>query len=128
PAAVGCARHASRGDRLGHRLQSRVPIAPLVVQLNDPLEGRTDLLTLGVRVVTGMELGRRRALQTEHTHLPGWHPANQTKSPAKPTAARSRQALAAGSLTRLKNAGGEESRRRLTALAGFQEDSRQRRG
>ena len=53
--AVLCSRHAYRVERLCHRLQSRVHIAPWFVQHNDQLEGLTDLLTLGVRVRTGTE-------------------------------------------------------------------------
>jgi len=48
--AVLCYRHAYRVERLCNRLKSRVHIAPLLVTLNDHIEGLTDLLTLGVRV------------------------------------------------------------------------------
>jgi transposase len=48
--AVWCDRHEYRVERLFIRLKSRVPIAPLCVKLNEPMEGLTSLLTLGVRV------------------------------------------------------------------------------
>ena len=48
--AVLCSRHAYRVERIFHRLKSRVHIAPLFVKLNEQIEGRTYLLTLGVRV------------------------------------------------------------------------------
>jgi transposase len=48
--AVLCDRHAYRIERMLHRLKSRVQIAPLFVTRDDPIEGLTYLLTLGVRV------------------------------------------------------------------------------
>ncbi len=48
--AVWCSRHAYRVERVFNRLTSRRHIAPLLVQLNDHIEGLTYLLTLGVRV------------------------------------------------------------------------------
>ena len=43
-------RNAYRVERLFNRLKSRVHIAPLLVKLNEHIEGLTYLLTLGVRV------------------------------------------------------------------------------
>ncbi len=43
-------RNAYRVERLFNRLKSRVHIAPLLVTLNEHIEGLTSLLTLGVRV------------------------------------------------------------------------------
>jgi transposase len=43
-------RHEYRVERLFNRLKSRVHIAPLLVKLNEHIEGLTSLLTLGVRV------------------------------------------------------------------------------
>jgi transposase len=48
--AVLCYRHEYRVERIFHRLKSRVHIAPLFVKRNEPIEGLTSLLTLGVRV------------------------------------------------------------------------------
>jgi len=48
--AVLCSRNAYRVERIFNRLKSRVHIAPLFVKLNEPIEGLTYLLTLGVRV------------------------------------------------------------------------------
>ncbi len=48
--AVVCYRQAYRVERVGNRLTSRGPIAPLFVKLNAHMEGLTSLLTLGVRV------------------------------------------------------------------------------
>jgi transposase len=126
--AVLCYRHAYRVERIFHRLKSRVHIAPLCVKLNDPIDGLTSLLTLGVRVLTVMEFVLRRSLQTAQTTLPGWHPENKTRLTDKPTAERLLQAFADVSLTIIKNAAGEEILRRLTSLSGLQEDILQRLG
>jgi transposase len=53
--AVLCSRNADRVERIFHRLKSHVHIAPLCVKQNDPIEGLTSLLTLGVRVRTVTE-------------------------------------------------------------------------
>jgi len=123
-----CYRNADPVERIFNRLKSRVPIAPLFVKLNDQIEGLTYLLTLGVRVVTVMEFGRRRSLQPDHTTLPGLHPENKTKMTDKPTAERILKAFAAVSLAIIKNAAGAEILRRLTPLSGVQEDILQRLG
>ncbi len=121
PEAVWGARHADRLERLGNRLKSRGPIAPLGGKRNDPLAGRTDLLTLGVRVVTGMECVRRRSLQQAPTTRPGVHPDHKTKRTDKPTAERILQACADVSRTIRPHAAGEAILRRLTPLSGGQE-------
>jgi hypothetical protein len=49
PAAVWCSRNAYRVERLCNRLKSRGHLAPLCVKRNEHMEGRTSLLTRGVR-------------------------------------------------------------------------------
>jgi transposase len=49
PEAVWCYRNEDRVARLCHRLKSRGHMAPLFVKLNEPREGLTYLLPLGVR-------------------------------------------------------------------------------
>jgi transposase len=49
-AAVLCSRKGYRVERIFHRLQSRVHLAPLFVKLHDHIEGLTYLLTFGIRV------------------------------------------------------------------------------
>ncbi len=61
--AVWCSRHEYRVERLFHRLKSRMQIAPLFVQLNEPIAGRTYRLTLGVRVLTVTAFVLRRSLE-----------------------------------------------------------------
>jgi transposase len=126
--AVLCYRHESPVERLFNRLKSRVHIAPLFVKLNDHIEGLTSLLTLGGRVLTVMELVRRRSLQTDQTTLPGLHPEHKTKRTDKPTAERILKAFADVSLAIIKKAAGEETLRRLTPLSEVQEDILQRLG
>ena len=119
--AILCYRNEYRIERIFNRLKSRVHIAPLFVKLNDHIEGRTYLLTLGVRVLTVMEFALRRSLQNDHTKLPGLHPENKTKMTDTPTAERILKAFADVSLTIIKQAAGEEILRRLTPLSGVQE-------
>ena len=95
-----------------------MPIAPLFVKRNDHIEGRTSLLTLGVRVLTVMEFVLRRSLENDHAKLPGVHPENKHKMADKPTAERIRQAFRKISLTIITNVAGEEILRRLTPLSG----------
>ena len=127
-AAVWCYRNEYRVDRIVNRLKSRVHMAPLLVKLNDHIEGLTSLLTLGVRVFTVMELVLRRSLETAQARLPGFHPENKHKMTDKPTAERILSAFAGISLTMIKTAAGEDMLRRLTPLAGLQEDILQRLG
>ena len=126
--AVLCYRNAYRVARLCNRLKSRVQIAPLFVKLNEHIEGLTDLLTLGVRVLTVMECVLRRSLEKDQATLPGLHPENKKKMTDKPTAERILKAFSAVSLTIIKHAAGEEILRRLTPLSGLQEDILQRQG
>jgi transposase len=126
--AVLCSRNAYRVERIFQRLKSRVQIAPLFVQLNEPIEGLTYLLTLGVRVLTVTEFVLRRSLETEQASLPGLHPENKQKMTDKPTAERILKAFSDISLTIIKTAAGEDILRRLTPLSGLQEDILQRLG
>jgi hypothetical protein len=59
-------------------------MAPLFVKLNDHIEGRTSLRTLGVRVLTVMEFALRPSLPNAHAKLPGLHPENTTKMALQP--------------------------------------------
>ncbi|HSX78383.1 MAG TPA: hypothetical protein VLQ80_07430 [Candidatus Saccharimonadia bacterium] len=126
--AVVCSRHAYRVARRCNRLKSRVHIAPLLVKRNEPIEGLTSLLTLGVRVLTVLEFVRRRSLERAHATLPGLHPENKPKMADKPTAERILQAFRKISLTIIKHGAGEEILRRLTPFSGVQEAILQRLG
>jgi transposase len=125
--AVLCSRNEYRVERIFNRLKSRVHIAPLFVKLNDQIEGLTDLLTLGVRVLTVTEFVLRRSLDTAPASLPGLHPENKHKRTDKPTAERILKAFTGVSLT-IIHATGEEILRRLTPLSALQKDILQRLG
>src|SRR5467141_3771167 len=126
--AVLCYRNEYRVERIFNRLKSRVHIAPLFVKLNEQIEGRTYLLTLGVRVLTVTEFVLRRSLEQDQVRLPGLHLENKHKMTDKPTAERILKAFADISLTIIKNAAGEYILRRLTPLSGLQKDILQRLG
>ena len=126
--AVWCYRHADRVARIFHRLKSHGQIAPFFVKLNEHIDGLTSLLTLGVRVLTVTEWVLRRSLEQAQASLPGVHPENTHKVTDKPTAERILKAFADVSLPIIKHATGEDMLRRLTPLAGLQEDILQRLG
>jgi transposase len=127
-AAVWCYRKAYRGERLCKRLTSRVHSAPLLVKLNEHIEGLTSLLTLGVRVLAVMELVLRWSLAQDQARLPNRPPENQQKRTDRPTAERLLQAFAGVSLTIIEQATGEAILRRITPLSGVQEAILQRLG
>ena len=110
-------RHESRVERLFHRRKSCVHSAPLLVKLNEPIEGLTSLLTLGVRGGTVTECVRRRSRERAQASLPGLHPENKRQRTDKPTAERVLRACAGISLTILKHAAGEDMLRRLPPLS-----------
>src|SRR5437867_940445 len=101
--AVLCSRNEYRVERLFNRLKSRVHSAPLFVKLNEPIEGLTSLLTLGVRVLTVTEFVLRRSLEIAQTRLPSLHPENKQKLTDKPTAERILKAFSDISLTVITN-------------------------
>jgi hypothetical protein len=126
--AVVGSRTASRVARVGHRLKSRGPRAPLGGKRHAPIEGLTSLLTLGVRVCTVMACVLRQSLQHDQAHRPGLHPANQANMTDQPPAERIRKACADVSLTLSKTAAGEDILRRRTPVSGWQEDILPRQG
>ena len=126
--AVLCYRHEYRVERIFNRLKSRVPIAPMFVTLNDPIEGLTHLLTLGVRVLTVMEFVVRQSLQRDHAKLPGLHPENKQKRTDKPTAERLLKAFSKVSLTLIETPAGEVILRQVTPLSAVQEEILKRLG
>jgi hypothetical protein len=122
-AAAGLgARHASRLARLGHRLQSRGGRAPRWVTRADHSQGLTDRCTVGVRVGTVLEGGRRRSRAHAQAHRPGLHPDKRPQLPDPPTAARLLQALSPVSLPSLQPAAGEDILQRLTPWAAWPQD------
>jgi len=128
PAAVGDDRPADRVARRCHRLPRRVQSAPRGGQRNEPIEGLPALVPRGVRVVTVLACGRRRARAPAPAGLPKRPPAPQPQRPARPPAERLLHACAGVSLTLREQATGEASRRRMTPWSGGQEASLPRLG
>ncbi len=95
---------------------------------DDQIEGRTYLLTLGIRVLTVREFVLRRSLQHDQVKRPGLPPENRRKHTDTPTAERLLKAFSDVSLTSLKTATGEDIRQRLTPLSALQQDILQRLG
>lgn len=114
--------NAYRVERLFNGLKSRVHIAPMIVTLNDQIEGLTHLLTLGVRVLTVMEVVVRQSLQRDQDKLPGLHPENKQKRTDKPTAERLLKAFSKVSLTLIQTTAGEVILRQVTPLSAVQEE------
>jgi len=108
-------------ERVFNRRKSCRHLAPLLVKLNDHIEGLTSLLTLGVRVVTVTEFVLRRSLAQAQATLPGLHPENKRKRTDTPTVERLLHAFVGVSLPLIPSAAGEEILRRMTPLSGVQE-------
>jgi transposase len=126
--AVLCYRNADRVERIFKRLKSRWQIAPLCVKQDDHIEGRTSLLTLGVRVRTVTECVLRRSLAQDQVPLAGLHPENKRKRTSTPTAERLLQACVGVSLPIIQSAAGEDILRWIPPLSWVQEAILQRLG
>ncbi|EDN70090.1 transposase [Beggiatoa sp. PS] len=100
-------RHEYRVERIFNRLKSHLNIAPGFVKRNDQIKGLTNLLSLGVRVLTVIEYVVRRSLTRDNAKLPDLHPENRQTETNKPTAKRLLSAFSNISLTILKTSIGE---------------------
>jgi len=125
--AVLCYRREYRIERIFNRLKSRLDIAPLYVKDDDQITGITNLLMLGVTVLTLLEFVVRRSLGKDKTGLPDLHPENKIKKTNKPTAERLLTAFSGIYLTIVKLPGGTVIRK-LTALSDLQKEILQRLG
>lgn len=63
-------------------------LSPLYVQRQDHARGLARLLSLGLRVLTSLEYGVRKALGTTQDELDGLYAGNPKRSTARPTAER----------------------------------------
>jgi len=113
-------RNEYRIERIFNRLKSRLNIAPLFVKRDEQMQGMTYLLMLGTRVLTLLEFVVRRALQADHTQLPGLHPENRKKQTDKPTAERILSAFSGITLTIIQDTAGRELVRYLPAFSEVQ--------
>ena len=125
--AVVYYRREYRIERIFNRLKSRLNIAPLYVKDDDQITGMTNLLMLGVMVLTLLEFVVRRSLEKDKTGLPDLHPENKIKKTNKPTAERLLTAFSGIYLTIVKLPGGTVIKK-LTTLSELQKEILQRLG
>jgi len=81
-------RHEYRVERIFNRMKSRLKLEPGEVKRKEQITGMTNLLNLGVRVLTLIEYVVRRSLQHDEATLPDLHKENRRKKTNKPTAER----------------------------------------
>ena len=125
--AVVCYRREYRIERIFNRLKIRLNIAPLYVKDDDQITGMTNLLMLGVMVLTLLEFVVRRSLEKDKTGLPDLHPENKRKKTDKPTAERLLTAFSGIFLTIITLPGGTVIKK-LTTLSELQKEILQRLG
>jgi transposase len=100
-----------------HRLKERpLGIQPLYVQRDDQIVGLTRLLTLGLRVVTLLEVQVRRRLAEAGETLAGLNGGQPRQETAEPTATRLLQALVRAEITLTRVEIGEQQHWHLTPL------------
>jgi transposase len=100
-----------------HRLKDRpLGIRPLFVQRDDQIMGLTRLLTLGLRVITILEVQVRRRLAEAGETLSGLNVGQPRQETAQPTATRLLQALVRAEITLTQVEIGEQKHWHLTPL------------
>jgi transposase len=100
-----------------HRLKERpLGIRPLFVQRDDQIVGLTRLLSLGLRVVTLLEVQVRRRLAQAGETLAGLNVGQPRQETAQPTATRLLQALVRAEITLTQVEIGEQKHWHLTPL------------
>jgi transposase len=105
------------GERNYHLLKHQpIGISPLFVRKDDQIIGLTHLLTLGVRVLSLLELQVRRGLQAEHTPLAGLYPGNPKQATDRPTAMLILEAIARREITLTRMTWHEQTLTHLTPL------------
>jgi len=114
-------RHEYRIERIFNRLKSHLKIAPVFMKRKDQITGLTNLLTLGVRVLTVIEYVGQSSLQQDKVQLPDLHLENRQKKTDKPTARRLLSAFSNIYLLIIKTSFGEIFRH-LTPLSKLQMD------
>ncbi|MHC4230939.1 MAG: IS1634 family transposase [Planctomycetota bacterium] len=118
--AMKCYRKEYRVERIFHRLKSRLDISPPFVNRDDQVIGLTNLLTLGVRVLTLIEYVVRRSLARGNERLVGLHPENPKKATDTPTSERILKAFSEINLTIMNT--GHNIMRHLSPLSRLQID------
>lgn len=123
---VKCYRKEYKVERVFTRLKSRLKAAPFYVWREDQVVGMTNLLTLGVRVLTLAEYIVRRSLRKDRVKLKSLHPENPKKLTDTPTAERLLKAFSKITLTIIRS--GSSVKRHLTPLTDLQKDILRRLG
>jgi transposase len=104
--AVWAYRHQYRIEHGFKRLKGQpLSLTPMYLQRDDHVRGLVRLLSMGLRVLSGMEYVVRQRLAAEATMLPGLYAGNPTRATARPTAERMLAAFAHVTLTIIQRSG-----------------------
>lgn len=117
--AVLAYRGAPRIERNFSRLKGRpLGLRPLYVTREDHVRGMVRLLSLGLRVLAGLEFVARKALAQSTSRLEGLYAGNPKRATARPTTERLLEAFAGITLTVIVMGG--QTIRHITPLSGVQ--------
>jgi transposase len=101
------------------RLKGRpLSVTPMYLQRDDHATGLIRLLSIGLRVLTLLELEVRRRLEAEETALAGLYAGNPKRTTARPTAERLLESFQEITLTIIQES--HQIRRHLTPLSELQ--------
>ncbi len=118
--AVLAYRNAYLVERAMGRLKGRpLSLTPMYLEREDHATGLIRLWSLGLRVLTLLEVGVRRRLATAKTALAGLYVGNPKRATPHPTAARLLEAFQGLTLTLIRE--GRRRRRHLTPLPRMQQ-------
>ena len=123
---VKCYRKEYRVERIFNRLKSRMNIAPLYVKRDDQIKGKTNLLTIGARILTIIEYQMRRSLKNDQAKLKGFYSGNPGKLTDMPTSEKLLKTFSDINLIFLKSQG--VITRCLTQLTDLQQEILKRLG
>ena len=126
--AILCYRNEYRIERIFNRLKSHLNISPLFVKNEEQIQGLTNLLSLGARVLVLIEFTIRRSLQKDSEKISGLYPENPKKTTENPTSERVLKLFSGISLTIIKDVLGNEIMRWLTPLSMVQQEIMKRLG
>jgi transposase len=118
--AVRAYRGASLIERNFSRLKGRpLGLRPIYVKREDHAKGLIRLLTLGLRVLAGMEFTAREALARTKGALSGVYPGNPKRTTSRPTTERMLEAFSTVTLTIVVMGG--QTFRHITSLSPVQQ-------
>ena len=118
--AVVAYRGASRIERNFSRLKGRpLGLRPLWVQREDHARGMVRLLSLGLRVLAGVEFTARKALAASGDRIEGLYPGNPKRATSRPTTERLLEVFVGITLTVIVMGG--QTIRHITPLSEVQQ-------